>query len=200
MNNTKMMRAAKNMDILVRTLGKICQVVAIVVLIMAVMVAIFGNKMFETGSFSMDMDFVKLYLSDEYQTASAPLIAYACIALVVVGVICLMAHYASRLLCRILAPMKEGRPFESDAPACLRKTAWLSLIGGALIQICGIVERMLMTRIYPVDAIFASDAIARVEYSYSMDFSFVLIFCVLMFLSYIFAYGRQLQQESDETL
>ena len=200
MNNTKMMRAAKNMDILVRTLGKICQVVAIVALIMAVLVVIFGNKMFETGSFSMDMDFVKLYLSDEYQTASAPLIAYACIALVVVGVICLMAHYASRLLCRILAPMKEGRPFESDAPACLRKTAWLSLIGGALIQICGIVERMLMTRIYPVDAIFASDAIARVEYSYSMDFSFVLIFCVLMFLSYIFAYGRHLQQESDETL
>lgn len=200
MNTTKMMRAAKNLDTLVRIAGRICQVVAIITFIMAVLVLIFGSRMFETGSFSMDLDFIKLYLADEYQTATTPLIAYACIALVVVGGICLMAYYASGLLGKILAPMKEGRPFEADAPACLRKTAWLSLIGGALTQICGVVERMLMTKIYPFDAIFTSDAIARVEYSYSMDFGFVFIFCVLMFLSYIFAYGRRLQQESDETL
>lgn len=200
MNNTKMVNAAKNLDTLVRILGKICRVVAIVVLIMAVLVLIFGSKMFATGSFSMDLDFIKLYLADEYQTATTPLIAFACIGLAVVGAICFMIHYASGLLCRILAPMKEGRPFEADAPACLRKTAWLSLIGGTLIQACGIAERILMTKIYPVDAIFASEAISRVEYSYTIDFNFVFIFCVLMFLSYIFAYGRQLQQESDETL
>jgi hypothetical protein len=33
-----------------------------------------------------------------------------------------------------------------------------------------------------------------------MDYTFVLVFFVLMLLSYVFSYGVHLQKESDETL
>ena len=35
---------------------------------------------------------------------------------------------------------------------------------------------------------------------YTLDLTFVLVFLVLMLMSYIFSYGAQLQELSDETL
>ena len=51
-----------------------------------------------------------------------------------------------------------------------------------------------------MDAIFSAPAIHSVEYVFTLDFGFVWLFCVVRFLAQIFAYGQQLQQESDETL
>ena len=96
--------------------------------------------------------------------------------------------------------MKEGRPFEENTPNDLKIVALCVFIGGALIQIVGIVERFLLTEAFPMEKIFASDAIAKVEYVFNIDFGFLLAGAALLLLSYVFAHGRQLQQESDETL
>jgi hypothetical protein len=77
---------------------------------------------------------------------------------------------------------------------------WVVLGGGIIIQILGIVERFIATKAYPMDLVFASDAIDKWEFAFTMDYTFVLVFFVLMLLSYVFSYGVQLQKESDETL
>lgn len=96
--------------------------------------------------------------------------------------------------------MKEGRPFEADIPANLKKLAWTVFVIGAVTQIAGIAERIILANAYPIEQILSSSTIAKIEYSYTIDFNFVLISCIILFLSYIFAYGQELQKESDETL
>jgi len=200
MSEKKMVNVAKSLDMIAKTCVVVFRVFAVVFFVFAVLVLILGNKMYEAGSFTLDLDFVKFYLADQYQTASVPLQIFTIVSLVVVGGLCLAGSYVLKLLRDILQPMKEGRPFEESVPKKIRRIAWIELAGGFLLEVLAIAERAVTAAVYPIEQIFSSSAIAKIEYTYTMDFGFVLIFCVIMLLSYIFAYGQKLQQESDETL
>lgn len=200
MENRKLIATAKNMDAIVKFIGGFMRAFGIVFAIFAVLVAVVGEPMFVDGTFSMDLDFVKLHLADGYDEITPFIRIYIAVGLVSVSVLCFVIRYAIDLLRKILAPMKEGRPFDAEVPAHLRKIAWITLIAGGVLQLLGIAERVCMIHACPMEEIFSSAAIASVEYVFAMDFSFVWIFCIILFLSYIFSYGQCLQQESDETL
>ncbi|MBQ9148788.1 MAG: DUF2975 domain-containing protein [Oscillospiraceae bacterium] len=200
MAHNKMMSTAKKLDTFTRIVGEVFRAFSIVCAVFVVLVLIVGSDMFVPGTLSLDLDFIKIHLAEDYQTISNMMKIYTIVSLVSVGVLCLMVHRISTLVRQILAPMKDGRPFENHIPANLKKIAWLVLIGGAIAEVLGIVARILITHAYPMGQIFSSPAVAKLEYVYNMDFTFVLIAGILLFLSYIFSYGQALQQEADETL
>ena len=174
------------------------KVFAIVFAVFVVLAKLFGEKLTD-GSFTLDLDFIKLHLAQD--AIAAGVIQNRMEVILFTGLIgCIFIRYGLGFLRRILAPMKEGRPFEEEVAVNLKKVAWLLLIGGGLIQVIGLAERALLVRDLPMDAIFSAPAIHSVEYVFTLDFGFVWLFCVVRFLAQIFAYGQQLQQESDETL
>ena len=64
----------------------------------------------------------------------------------------------------------------------------------------GILARSLLIKAYSLADLFASAAITKTEFVFTMDLNFVLIACVVFLLSYIFKYGQVLQKDADETL
>jgi len=200
MKNQKMINSAKNMDTFVKVIGRIFEVVCIVLAVFALLVAIFGASMFEKGSLTLDLDFVILHLSEEYQQITKGMELYAIVSMLAAAGVCIAVSVICRLLRRILAPMKDGRPFEPGVDRDLRKIGWVVLAAGTVWQLAGCVLNLLLIRSYPMDQIFSSSAITGIEYTFIFDLGFVLIACVLFLLSYIFTYGQKLQQESDETL
>ena len=200
MNDQKMMVSAKNMDTFVKVVGRIFEVVSIVLAVFAVLVAIFGAAMFEAGSLSIDLDFMKFQLAEEYQQITNGMRLFAIVSLLAAAGVCIAVSVICKLLRKILAPMKDGRPFEPGVAVNLRKIGWVVLVAGAVWQFAGCVLNMLLIRSYPMEQIFASDAITGITYHFTFDLNFVLISCTLFLLSYIFAYGQMLQKESDETL
>ncbi len=201
MENKKMINAATSLDTLTKVVGEIFRAVGIVCAIMAVLVAILGEKMIgTTGETSITLGFVKLYAAENLTINTSFMTVYIIVGLITVGILCFAVHYASKIIRAILEPVKAGRPFESNVPANLRKIAWMVLICGGVTQIIHIIECVVLTNVFPMDEIISSDAIARFEYTYTVDFGFALVFAVIMFLSYVFAYGQRLQEESDETL
>lgn len=200
MNSSRLIKTAGVLDTVAKVAGGIARVCAIICIVFAVLVVVFGERMFVEGSLTLDLDFVKVHLAEECQTVTGMIKLYACVGLIAGSVLLYMMYYISSLLRRVFAPMKEGRPFDSAAPANIRRIAWAALISGGIVQLLGIVERVIITKAYPMDAVFASDAVEKLEYVFTVDFGFVAVFCVLMLLSYIFTYGQALQRESDETL
>lgn len=200
MENKKLMNTANTLDTIAKICGGIMRVVGVILIIFAILVLVLGEKMYDISTISLDLDFVKLYLSEEYGEINGLVQVYTVLGLLVVSVVCFAACYGIKHLRKILAPMKNGRPFEEEIPVSLKKIAWVVLVSGAVIQVVGLVERVLLTKIYPIEQILASDAIERIEFVNVVDFTFVLIFGILMLLSYVFAYGQTLQKESDETL
>ena len=198
MNNKKMITTAGHLDTVLRITEGLMTVFAIVFAVFVVLAKLFGEKLTD-GSFTLDLDFIKLHLAQD--AIAAGVIQNRMEVILFTGLIgCIFIRYGLGFLRRILAPMKEGRPFEEEVAVNLKKVAWLLLIGGGLIQVIGLAERALLVRDLPMDAIFSAPAIHSVEYVFTLDFGFVWLFCVVRFLAQIFAYGQQLQQESDETL
>ena len=199
MNNRKMITAAGNWDTMLRIVEGFMKAFAIVFAVFFVLLKIFREKMV-AGNFTLDLDFVKLHLAEEYGQMGGLLLNHMDLVLISGILICIAIRYGIGYLRKVLAPMKEGRPFDGNTPVYLKKIAWVILIGGGLIQVLGIAGRAMMIRALPMDAIFVSAAIERVEYVFTVDFGFVCLACAVLLLSRIFEYGQRLQQESDETL
>lgn len=198
MDNKKMVNSAKNLDTIAKVSGVCFRIVGIICIILTVVILAFGNKVNATNSITLG--FIKMYLTDKVNINTGYMQLYLAVGLLVVSVLCFMIDFGVKLIRRVLSPMKDGRPFEADIPANLKKMAWVVLIGGAIVQIIGIVERIILINACPVEQIINMDAITKLEYTFTIDFNFVLGFCIIMFLSYIFSYGQILQKESDETL
>ena len=200
MENNKMMKTAGTFETIFKVAGGITKACGFVCLVFAALVLLFGEKMFVPGSMTLDLDFLKLHLTEELQVVTGAVQMYAVVCLLVGSVLCFVVAYTCGLYRGILALVKEGRPFETGVVTNLKKAAWAILVGGAAANLVGVAGRVLLTRAYPMEQIFNTAAVAKIEYVFTMDFSFVVTACIIFLLSYIFDYGCKLQRESDETL
>lgn len=100
----------------------------------------------------------------------------------------------------ILAPMKEALPFDRAVAQGFRKLGILAIAGGLLDLILEYFVNGSLVRSLDLAELFLSDRITSVTTYYNFDFTFVITALVLFGLSYIFRYGEELQQLSDETL
>lgn len=199
MKTKSMTTTAGNLDTILKFVEGFMKAFAIVFAVFWVLLKVFKEKLV-SGSFSLDLDFVKLHLSGAYGNISGLVLNHMDVILITGCLGCIAIRYGIRFLRKILSPVKEGRPFDADVVLNLKKLAWVILIGGGVIQLLGILQRVLLINALPMDVIFSSPAIESVEYVFTMNFGFVWVFCLIRFLAQIFAYGAQLQLESDETL
>lgn len=105
-----------------------------------------------------------------------------------------------RAIRKILAPMKEGLPFQDTIAKNLMTLGWLVIVDGVLGLVLEFFSSHIIFSMYDMKALFLSEKITSVTTSYQLDLTFVLYALVLMGLACIFRYGQELQQLSDETL
>ena len=108
--------------------------------------------------------------------------------------------YAIKVARRILAPMKEGLPFDESVSKNLKKLGLLTLIGGSVWSVTKAVLDTTTYNAYEISEMFRSERITGVELEVTLDTQFLIIAAVIFLLSYIFKYGAELQKLSDETL
>ncbi len=122
-------------------------------------------------------------------------------AMLAMGAVCSFIGILSvKTIRAILAPMKEGKPFASETSKNLRKLGWLSLILGVAVQVMEAVSLYSLFIVQNMDTLLISDKITHVDVNVSFDPSFLIIPAVFFLLAYVFKYGEQLQNLSDETL
>ena len=112
----------------------------------------------------------------------------------------LLGFFILRILRRILEPMSQGRPFGDNVSVDIKKLAWICLIGGFVLETAKVVGMALSLGQQNLMVYFNPQLVSNVELEYTFDTWFIWIFALLMLMSYVFDYGRQLQQLSDETL
>ena len=112
----------------------------------------------------------------------------------------LLGFFILRILRRILEPMSQGRPFGDNVSVDIKKLAWICLIGGFVLETAKVVGMALSLGQQNLMVYFNPQLVSNVELEYTFDTWFIWIFALLMLMSYVFDYGRQLQQLSDESL
>ena len=153
-----------------------------------------------TGYASFDIGFLELEVAENYAPNKWLILLQAAITLAV----------GCRLLCdgrkgvgyirEILHPMAEEKPFDRIVSTNLKKLARLSINLGILWNVIILAEQIMMVFVYDLPGLLVSEKITHVGGMFNVDLTFLIYWAILMLLSYVFSYGENLQQLSDETL
>jgi hypothetical protein len=194
MSTGKMVKTAKVIDKVLRILRGILLAGCIVCVVFMVLVPILRESIVMVGYINLGN--ISLAIADSSIINWDTLILSLELELVAGLIGCAFVWYALTLLLRVIAPMKEGRPFEAGISNQIRKLALITLVGGAITETVTVFASRTAMNAYDFAALLNS------EYSYNgtFDLSFLVGAVVLLLLSYVFRYGEELQRESDETL
>ena len=156
--------------------------------------------MIGTGYENFDIGFLELTVADDYTPDKWLVLLQAAITLLVSCRLMYESRRGVGYIREILLPMKEEKPFDSIVSTNLKKLAKLSIVLGILYNIILLSELIMTVFVYDLPGLLVSEKIASVSGMFQVDLTFLIYWAVLLLLSYVFRYGEQLQQLSDETL
>jgi len=198
-NQSRMISMSAKMDTILKIFGGFCLAGAIVAAIFIPLTFIFGDGIVADAA-SIELGSVKLELAEGAIPEFAQLRPMILLGLISAVIMCLILWYGVKVIRGIIAPMKEGKPFDESVPAGLRKLGVLVLIGGTALQVLNAVSTSVSLRVYDIENLVNTAAVKSVEMNLDFHAGYIILAAVLFLLSTIFRYGQQLQQESDETL
>lgn len=171
-----------------------------VALIAAAYLLKWDPSMIGTGYENFDIGFLELTVAESYAPDKWLVLLQAAITL---AVSCRLLYDGRRgvgYIREILHPMTEEKPFDTIVSTNLKKLARLSINLGILYNIIILSEQIITVFVYDLPGLLISEKISHVGGMFQVDLTFVVYWAVLLLLSYIFRYGEELQQLSDETL
>jgi len=204
MDIEKLSSTAKKLGTFFRVLQKIIGICAIVMLcvllVLTVANAINPDITIGTELNSVNIGYLTIVVAPEHTPSNGAILTFtwiiAVLGAICAAVICLGIGYIRR----ILSPMAEGKPFHPDTAKYIKKLAILSLILGILRNLGLFAETVSSLWAFGLNELLGSGAIQSVSVNFTVELGFIIVFFLLLLMSYIFSYGAQLQQLSDETL
>ena len=156
--------------------------------------------MIGVGYESFDIGFLELTVAEGYAPSKWLILVQASLILITGGRLLLAGRQGIGYIREILNPMKEEKPFDSIVSTNLKKLAKLSIELGILYNILLLIEQIMTVFVYDIPGLLISEKIIHVGGMFQVDLTFLIYWAILMLLSYVFRYGEDLQQLSDETL
>jgi len=200
----KLMSISKKLDTFFKVMQKVVIIgMAVAVLVTAVLTvanAVNPNAVIGEDFHIVDIGPLTIELAPELAPDNATILAYVWVVLLLGAVSAALVYYAFGLIRRILRPMSQGQPFDADVSRSLRRMSYISLALGVVRNAGAMIETAAAVKAFDLAAIADGGAVQSITANYTFDLSFLVLFFVLILMSYIFRYGSELQQLSDETL
>ena len=153
-----------------------------------------------TGYEKFDLGFVELEVAPAFAPNKWLVLAQAAFTLLVSCRLFYDGRRGVGYIREILKPMIVEKPFDSIVSTNLKKLARLSIVIGILWNINILAEQIMMVFVYGLPDLLIGEKILHITANFRIELSFLICWVILVLLSYVFHYGEQLQQLSDETL
>lgn len=153
-----------------------------------------------TGYDSLDIGFLELEIAENYAPDRWLVLLQAAVTLLISCRLFYDCRRGVGYIREILQPMKEEKPFDSVISTNVKKLAGLSIRLGILFNLISLFEQIMVFFFYGLPELMVSEKITQVTGMFSLDLTFLVYWGILHLLGYVFHYGEQLQQLSDETL
>ena len=201
----KLTQTAKRLDIFFRII-QIVSNIAWVGSLVGVGIAALGicfrldPNMIGTGYNSLELGFAELEIADAFTPDDQMVLIQVGVVLALCAVFMLVAWKGCKEIRNVLAPMIQGEPFQGIVGNGLKKLAGYSIALGIIGNITILAEQIFTVLIYDMPGLLLGEKIVHVTFNFESDLTFLVVAAVLLLTSYIFRYGEELQQLSDETL
>ena len=157
-------------------------------------------SMIGTAYKNFDIGFLELTVAEAYAPDKWLVLLQAAITLLVGCRLMYEGRRGVGYIREILLPMKEEKPFDTIVSTNLKKLAKLSITLGILYNIIILSEQVMTVFVYDLPQLLINEKIVHVDGMFQVDLTFLVYWAILLLLSYVFRYGEELQQLSDETL
>ena len=153
----------------------------------------------DTANTSIWLDSIELQLNLSLPVSGTLKAAVSAI-LTLAAVSCGIIAYGLQLLRNILAPIKNGDPFNNAVSHNLRKLGWLAVTGSVVYSVLSAISLHFISSLYDMTSLFKEGSVNGIVVNYRYNIDFLIVAALLFLLSYVFRYGEELQRQSDETL
>ncbi len=204
----KLMKTAEKLDSFFKVLQriiKISMIVAVCVLgVLTVANFVNSDAVIANGHYSIDMGPITIKMAEAYSPEdNGMVLVYSWITIGLIIIAAVASYYAFEQVRKILQPMAQGNPFHHSVSVNIRKMAYVSIVLGIVANIASFIETFSAMNAINKLKIFETvkeGIIHSITVNYNMDLTFLIVFFILLLMSYIFHYGEELQQQVDETL
>ena len=202
------MKTSKKLDTFFKVSQRIIKIAMIVAVgVVAVLtVANFVNPdaVIAEGYYSIDVGSVTINLTEGYSTEDNNMVlSYVWIVMGLAAAAGVAVYYALGQVRKILQPMTEGNPFHPTVSTNIRKIAYVSIVLGVIANVVSFLQSFgavaMIEKIKLLDYV-KEGTIQSITANSQIDLTFLVVFFILLLVSYIFRYGEELQQQVDETL
>ena len=204
-NMDKLTNTAKKLDTFFRVLniflmiGIVCCLVGLGIIAAGFLLGL-DPYAIGTGYNSISIGSLKFELAQEYAPDESLVLVLLAVELVIALICLLVLRPCVTCVRDILNPMINGKPFHSTVSVNLKKLSKYSLILFILTDLVQVITNAMYVTNFGLEALLLSEKVTHITISTDIDLTFLLVAAVFLLLSYVFRYGEELQQLSDETL
>lgn len=201
----KLSSTAKKLDTFFKVLQTCLNIAAVAVLVgLGIIGAGFlfhlDPGMIGTGYQNIDVGILSLEIAESYAPDKNLVLILLAVEMAIAFVSILIARCCNSCIRDILKPMISGEPFHSSVSESLKKLARYGLVLCVVLNLANIAVTAMYSFGFDLPGLLINDKVSSITIHSTFDLTFLLVAAALYLLSYIFRYGEQLQQLSDETL
>lgn len=160
----------------------------------------FNKDVYNTLFGSIRIDYLKLIFNDDAALHKDKMSMWLPLILLITAIFIFIIYKSIQTIESICTITIDHTPFDVRVSNHIKNLAKYILVGGIVFNILEVCRVLYFKQILNFDLLFNTKYVTQIKFDIRIEFSFLIFAALIYLLSYIFRYGQELQQLSDETL
>lgn len=197
--NDKSKDLLKKMCSVLKVVRQVC-LISFALLIGLSLFYAFNKDVYNTLFGSIRIDYLKLIFNDDAALHKDKMSMWLPLILLITAIFIFIIYKSIQTIESICTITIDHTPFDVRVANHIKKLAKYILVGGIVFNILEVCRIMQFKQTINFDLLFNTKYVTQINFDIRLHLSFLIFAALIYLLSYIFRYGQELQQLSDETL
>lgn len=148
---------------------------------------------------SLRIDIIDLTLKNDLFINKEMIAKILPVGLLLLGMLFFVGYKMIKIVESICKTALE-KPFDISIANSLVRLSKYILVGGLITNLIIIFRFIILTKPYNYNLLFNENYVSDIRFKYQFNLTFLIDAALVYLLSYVFRYGKELQDLSDETL
>ena len=160
----------------------------------------FNKDVYNTLFGSIRIDYLQLIFNDDLALNKDKMSMWLPLILIITAIFVFIIYKTVQTIESICTITMNHTPFDVRVSNHIKSLAKYILAGGIVFNILEVCRVMQFKQTINFDLLFNTKYVTQINFDIRLHLSFLVFATLIYLLSYIFRYGQELQQLSDETL
>ena len=197
--NDKSKDLLKKMCFILKIVRWVC-LISVVLLIGLSLFYAFNKDVYNTLFGSIRIDFLQLMFKDDAALYKDNMSMWLPILFLLIAILVFIIYKSVQAIESICTITMDHTPFDVRVANHIKNLAKYILAGGIVFNILEVCRVMQFKQTINFNLLFNTKYVTQINFDIRLHLSFLIFAALIYLLSYIFRYGQELQQLSDETL